>query len=313
MGNKYFSSDQFQNTIAFAFKPQHMGQIVTIIDNNQEQFFSYYDLSDVKGSLNAQIIELYSFSTIEVSIPEATPPILDKADGDYVNVQKTNDWLWKTSRLELELYSKSVFGSWVLFGVVPIKHNAGFRYRRNRLLDMITDSVQGILGRGGSLGMKLVNVGYGNLALPDQVNITGGWIQEPIIVQEHLPSVINTAYFTGTTGSNGGNTNPPNEVINEFTISGVDWLTVCEERPNRTSLSIEVVTAGFSGGRVGARDAAGNWLTNLANNPVNWTSSEGGRIITTFTDWKGKLEACQSGWADPEDSISLKITEKYTI
>lgn len=311
MGNKYFSSDQFQNTIAFAFKPQHMGQIVTIIDNNQEQFFSYYDLSNVKGSLNAQIIELYSFSTIEVSIPEATPPILDKADGEYVNVQKTNDWLWKTSRLELELYSKSVFGSWVLFGVVPIKHNAGFRYRRNRLLDMVTDSVQGILGRGGSLGMKLVNVGYGNLTLPDQVNITGGWIQEPIIVQEHLPTVNNTANYYGSSASPSPSPSPTpstNETINEFEIVVATATTLLQPRATRTGLTITVINAGAWGGAVGA------WENNTwVGSTVDFYSNAEGLVIDQFNTWKGEVKANHIGFGDPGDEITLRIRETYTI
>lgn len=311
MGNKYFSSDQFQNTIAFAFKPQHMGQIVTIIDNNQEQFFSYYDLSDVKGSLNAQIIELYSFSIIEVSIPEATPPILDKADGDYVNVQKTNDWLWKTSRLELELYSKSVFGSWVLFGVVPIKHNAGFRYRRNRLLDMITDSVQGILGRGGSLGMKLVNVGFGNLNLPDQVNITGGWIQEPIIVQEHLPTVNNTANYYGSSASPSPSPSPTpttNETINEFEIVVANSTVLVQPRATRTGLTITVIDAGAWGGAVGA------WENNTwVGSTVDFAANAEGLVISQFNTWKGEMRANHSGFGDPGDEITLRIKETYTI
>lgn len=312
MGNKYFSSEQHQNDIAVEITPTQMGQIVVLADNNQSTFFSIYGLTGAKGWINAQLVELYCFSEINISIPEVRPPELRREDGEYANIQKTNDYLWTTSRLELELYKRTRNRKWALIGIVPIKHNGGFRYRRNRLMDLFTDNVQSEFGRGGAIGIKLINVGYGNLQSPDKLVIYGSWIQEPVIVQEQLPAVVNTAYFTGTSGSNGGTTPPQNnEVTNEFTVSGIDWIVVVLERSTRISLSIEVITAGFSGGRVGARDAAGNWLTNLANNPVNWSSSEGGRIITTFTDWKGKLEACQNGWGDPGDSITLKITEKY--
>lgn len=313
MGNKYFSSQQFQNGIAFAFKPQHMGQVVTIIDNNQEQFFSYYDLSNAKGSLNAQLVELYCFSIIETSIPEAAPPVLNREDGEYINIQKTNDWLWKTSRLELELYSKSTFGSWVMFGIIPIKHNAGFRYRRNRVLDMVTDNVQGLLGRGDALGMRLVNAGYGNLTLPDQINIKGGWVQEPIVIQEHLPYVNNTLNVTGSSSSPSPSPTPapaPVETINEFEITLNTSTQILAARDKRTALTITVVNAGNSGGTVFTYSSTG--AVN-ASPFFDFYSSETGKIITGLNDWKGAVGANQTGFGDPGDAVTLKVTETYTL
>lgn len=315
MGNKYFSSQQHQNDIAFEFNASHMGQIVTLLDNNQASFFNQYDLTGCKGWISAQLVELYLYADIAVSIPEVKPPELVRGE-DYLNTIRTNDYLWKTSRLELELYKRSRFGSWVIFGIVPIKHNAGFRYRRSRLIDMFTDNVQSELGRGGAVGIRLVNVGFGNLTPPDKVSIVGSWIQEPVIIQEQLPYVTNTVNSYGSTVSPSPSPSPtptPSaEVTNEFTTGLiVTSTTVLQPRATRTSLTITVVTPGLSGGRVGAWEN-NNWASGISPNPVNWLSSENGKIITTFNTWKGEVKCNQNGFGDPGEEIQLKVTEKYT-
>lgn len=312
MGNKFFSAAQKQNNISFKFAPNQMGQVITLVDANKHRLFTAYGLRDAIGWTNVQIIELYCTSDITSSIPEATPPVLDRADGEYANLQKTQDYLWKTSRLELELYSRIKGGIWNYFGTVPLKHNSGFRYRRHRLIDLLTDNVQAEFGEGGALGVKLANVGYGNLAAGDRISIIGSWIQEVVIIQEQLPYVTNTAYFTGTSSSGNGTTPPPtNETINEFNIQIPSQTVVLQPRATRTSLTITVTTPGFSGGFVGAWEN-NTWKSGFTSNPVNWDSSETGKIITDFTTWKGEVRANQAGFGDPEDTATLKITEKYT-
>lgn len=311
MGNKYFSSEQHQNDIAVEIAPTQMGQIVILADNNQSTFFSIYGLTGAKGWINAQLVELYCFSEINISIPEVRPPELKREDGEYANIQKTNDYLWKTSRLELELYKRGRNRKWILIGIVPIKHNGGFRYRRNRLMDLFTDNVQAEFGRGGAIGVKLVNVGYGNLQSPDKLTIQGSWIQEPVVVQEQLPAVVNTAYFTGTSGTDENTTPPSNEVTNEFNIQIPGSTLILQSRATRISLVITVVTPGASGGAVGAW-ANNNFASGFPTNPVSWTPSEAGKIITAFDAWKGEIRANHYGFGDPGDTATLKITEKYT-
>lgn len=316
MGNKYFSAEQFQNDIALEIEPSQMNQIITIADNNQAAFFSEYDLTGCKGHINAQLVELQLFTVINVSIPEVPPPMLSREDGEYANVLRTNDYLWKTSRLELELYTRSRTGKWVMRGIVPIKHNAGFRFRRSRLIDLFTDNVQSEFGRGGAIGCRLVNVGFGNLMRPDLVNIAGSWIQEPIIVQEHHPLVNNTAnYYSSTIASPSPSPSPTpsNEVVNQFELNFVSQTILLEPRATRTSLSITVLTPGFSGGFVNPTDSTtGNLITTLNPNRITWTSQETGKVINDFTTWKGQVRGNQGGFGDPEDRVYLRITEKYT-
>lgn len=307
MGNKYFSSEQHQNDIAVEITPTQMGQIVILADNNQSNFFSTYGLTGAKGWINAQLVELYSFSTINISIPEVRPPELKREDGEYANIQKTNDYLWTTSRLELELYKRTRNRKWVLIGIVPIKHNGGFRYRRNRLIDLFTDNVQSEFGRGGAIGVKLVNVGYGNLQSPDKLTIYGSWIQEPVIVQEQLPAVVNTAYFTGTSGTDGGTTDPPsNEVTNEFNVNIPGETVLLSPRATRTSVIITVLTPGNYGGSI----------YKIENNSpvgfVDYASTDTNRIVEDFSSYKGEIRANNAGFGFEGDASTLKITEKYT-
>lgn len=313
MGNKYFSAEQFQNDIAIEISPVQMNQIIVLADNNQTAFFSRYDLLGCKGHINAQLVELQLFTDIKISIPEAAPPMLDKADGEYINTIKVNDYLWKTSRMELELYTRSRTGKWVLRGIVPIKSNSGFRYRRSRLIDLFTDNVQSEFGKGGAIGAKLVNVGFGDLKSPDLVNIAGSWIQEPIIVQEQLPYVVNTVNVAGSSSSPSPSPSPsptPVETINEFQLTLNGQTVILEAREKRTSLTITVVNAGASGGTVFTYDSLGN-----VNNSsfIDFYSNESGRVITDLNTWKGKVGANQSGFGDPGDEITLKLTEKYTL
>lgn len=314
MGNKYFSSQQHQNDIAFSFSPVQMNQMVVLLDNNQATFFNRYGLTGCKGWISAQLIELYLYADITVSIPEVKPPELIRND-DYNNTVKTNDYLWKTSRMELELYKRSRFGSWIIFGVVPIKHNAGFRYRRSRLIDMFTDNVQSELGRGGAVGVRLMNVGFGSLTPPDKVSIVGSWIQEPVIIQEQLPYVTNTVNSYGATSSTSPSPSPSptptTEVVNEFNIDVPGLTTVLQARAKRTSLTITVLTPGASGGAIGAWEN-NNFSTAVSPNPIAWTPSETNKIITGLTSWKGEVRANHYGFGDPGDKATLKITEKYT-
>ena len=314
MGNKYFSSEPHQNGIAIELSPSQMGEIVVIADNNQAAFFNQYGLTECKGWINAQVVELQLFTEIVVSIPEVVPPILVKGD-EYSNTIRTNDYLWKTSRMELELYDRSQFGKWVKFGIVPIKHNSGFRYRRSRLLDMLTDNIQSEFSRGGALGVRLVNVGFGNLTPPDLVNIRGSWIQEPVIIQEQLPYVINTINSYGSTASPSPTPSltptPTTEVVNEFNIDVPGQTVILQPRTNRTSLTITVITPGASGGRIGAWENS-NFSTAISPNPIAWTSSETGKIITELSSWKGEVRANHLGFGDPGDKATLKVTEKYT-
>lgn len=313
MPDKYFSSAQKQNNIAFSFSTAQAAsqQIVTLVDCNKFRLFNRYNLRNAVGWINAQIVELYCTSSI-ISIPEVAPPILNREDGEYANLQKTQDYLWKTSRIDLELFSRVQNRPWVYIGSVPLKHNSGFRYRRHRLIDLLTDNVQCEFGEGGALGARLVNVGWGNISASDRVSIIGSYIEEAVLVQDQLPSVINTANFSGTSGG----TAPapaPTEVTNEFTTPGIRQSTkILDPREKRTSLVITVQTAGASGGVVGAW-VNNNWSSTISPNPISWTSSQAGLVINGLTNWKGEVRANQAGFGDIVDSISLRVVEKYTL
>lgn len=317
MPNKFFSAAQKQNNISFKFASNQMGQIVTLVDANKAKLFNKYSLKNATGWTNVQIVELYCTSDITLSIPEVEPPALNRADGEHANLLKTQDYLWKTSRLELELYSRTQGGAWNYFGTVPLKHNSGFRYRRHRLMDLLTDNVQAEFGEGGALGVKLINAGYGNLNAGDRISIIGSWIQEVVLVQDQIPYVVNTAYFTGTSSSASPSPSPSptpttNEVTNEFTTALISsQTTILQPRATRTGLTITVITPGLSGGRVGAWENNA-WASGFAVNPINWTSSETNKIITNFNTWKGEVRCNQNGFGDPGEEIKLKITEKYT-
>lgn len=314
--NKFFSAAQKQNNISFRFSPNQMGQIVTLIDASKHRLFSRYGLTKNIGWTNVQIVELYCTSDITTSLYEIKPPILNREDGEYANIQKTQDYLWTTERIELELYSRIQGGSWNFFGSVPLKHNSGFRYRRHRLIDLLTDNVQAEFGEGGALGARLVNVGYGNLSASDRVSIIGSWIQEVVLVQEQITSVSNIANFYGSSASASPSPSPTptvNEVTNEFTTPLIKTATtILAARSSRTALTITVVTPGASGGFVGAW-VNNAWASEFTSNPVTWTASETNKVITAFNSWKGDIRCNQGGFGDNADAFALKITEKYTL
>lgn len=177
--------------------PTQMGKNVILIDNHAHKIRGKFGLWDVPGWINALVHDLWVTAKVN-SLPEVTLPLLGEFDTQQEQLQKTLLYEWGSARLELELLLGDGSGRWASFGEAAIKNTNGFRYRKHRGLDMMTDNPGFQLEEGYQVAAKLINVGFGDLKVTDKIDIIGTWSQEFVAVQAQPPYVVNNNYGSST-------------------------------------------------------------------------------------------------------------------
>lgn len=184
--------------ILFNMLPVHMGKTITLVENSPARIRGKFSLWNVPGWVNGFIDDLWVTAKIR-GLPEVKLPIIEDGETSTERLQKTLLYEWGTARLELEFLLGDEQGRWASFGETAIKNSNGYRYRKHRAIDIITDNPGYRLQENWKIGARLVNVGFGDLTNKDVIDFTGSWNQEFIAIQAQPAYVINNVY--GGTGS----------------------------------------------------------------------------------------------------------------
>lgn len=195
-----FQTVQKRHQISYLYRPTTQDRIITIVDNNPVALKAKYGLSAIKGWVNGFLEELYCYARI-TSLPDIRPPNYKQEDTDSDRLAKTLEYQWETARFELLVYSRPNSASeWVEFGTTALKHAGGHRYRRHRLIDLITDNIGAGIGEYGQIGVQIQPVGWGYPQTQDRITITGHWVQEFVAVQSQPPYAVvnNNVSSTGS-------------------------------------------------------------------------------------------------------------------
>lgn len=190
-----------------------MGKIVTLCDNNAHKIRGKFGLWNVPGWINGLLHDLWVTAQIN-SLPEVKLPIIEEGESSSDRLAKTLLYEWGTARLELRFLLGDPLGNWASFGETAVKNSSGYRYRKHRALDLITDNPGYQLEEDWKLGCQLINVGFGDLKDTDKLDFTGAWTQEFIAVQSQPPYVINNVY-----GNSGTPTTPVEPPVLTITVS----------------------------------------------------------------------------------------------
>lgn len=131
------------------------------------------------------IKNLKLFSQIS-SLTGARLPNLKLQDDVLGLPYKTLDIEYNSPRKQLNLFIGSP-GNWYQIGSINLLNPSGYSYRMYDLLGFITSKEIAELEIGKSIGVQIVNVGYGLLQNNDIVTIHGSYTQEYV-----LPNIENT-------------------------------------------------------------------------------------------------------------------------
>ena len=178
--------------------PTQMGKTVVIVDNTANKIRGKFGLWSVKGWINGLVHDCWVTAKIR-SLPEVKLPLFEEFDTATDRLQKTLLYEWGTARLELEILLGDSLGNWGSFGESAIKNSNGYRYRKHRTLDLMTDNPGFQLEEGFKVGVRLINVGFGDLTAADKIDVMGAWTQEFVAVQQQPPYVVNNVYGSATT------------------------------------------------------------------------------------------------------------------
>lgn len=211
-----FQPVKYHRQILTNILPSQMGKKIIIADNISHKIRGRFGLWDVPGWVNALIHDCWVTAKIR-SLPEVKLPIFGEFDPTEERLRKTLLYEWGTARLELELLLGDPLGNWGSFGETAIKNSNGYRYRKHRALDLMTDAPGFQLEEGYKIGVQLINVGFGDLTSQDKIDILGAWTQEFVAVQAQPPYVINNVY--GSSQSPSPSPTPTPVVIPTLTLS----------------------------------------------------------------------------------------------
>ncbi len=178
-------------TIKLKLSPTTTG-IIPLFDNSLNQF-------NDSISKAAFVKTLKAFSKI-TSLTPVRLPNFRLEDSESEKLYKTLDVEFNSPRKQLDLFIGNV-GSWEQVGSVSLLNPSGYPYRMFNLLDFYSDGIAAELGDGMTLGVQVVDVGFGLLQDTDFVTIHGN------INQEYLLS-------GDSSNNNGGNNGSGNIDIN---------------------------------------------------------------------------------------------------
>lgn len=192
-----FQPVTMHRTIVTNLNKTQMGRVITLCENSAHKIRGKFGLWNVPGWTNALIHELYLTAHI-TSLPEVPLPVIEEFATPTDQLNKTLQYEWSTARIELEVLLGDSHGNWASLGETALKNSSGYRYRKHRLLDLITDNPGFQLEENFKLGVMLKNMGFGDIKDSDRLSITGSWTQEFIAVQQQPPYVVNNNYGSST-------------------------------------------------------------------------------------------------------------------
>lgn len=195
-----FQPVKMHRQILTSLVPNQMGKTVTLVENTSHRIRGKFGLWSVPGWVNALVHDCWVTAKIR-SLPEIKLPIFGEFESNEDRLSKTILYEWGTARLELELLLGDSLGNWASFGETAIKNSNGYRYRKHRALDLMTDAHGFQLEENYKIAVRLVNVGFGDLTNQDKIDIVGAWTQEFIAVQQQPPYVVNNVYGSSNSPS----------------------------------------------------------------------------------------------------------------
>lgn len=130
------------------------------------------------ASRNIFVKNLKVFTQVK-SLASASIPNIGLEDSEIQKLYKVLDIEWKSPRYHLNAYISNDAGeTWYLAGALSLLNPTGYPYRIYNLMDLFTDNLAIELGENGSIGVKIVDVGYGSITANDTITIHGSYIEE---------------------------------------------------------------------------------------------------------------------------------------
>ncbi|MBD2130699.1 hypothetical protein NDI39_10000 [Microcoleus sp. ZQ-A2] len=245
-------------------------------------------MADIKGWINGFVHDCWVTAKIR-SLPEVKLPLFGNEDTPTDQLNKTLLYEWGTDRLELEILLGDGLGNWGSFGETAIKNSNGYRYRKHRALDLMTDQSGFQLEENFKIGARLINVGFGDLTRADKVDILGSWTQEFVTIQPQPVYVTNNVY--GGTGT--APTTPVSNAVLSLTLSSGTSALIGSGTPINIALTKATASKSFTATwrREGtlttlsgtlSTDANGN--ASLTYDSSNFSVLGGGKYSLEITD-----------------------------
>lgn len=177
-------------TIAIPLTASNSSNILTIYQNPGISTNASLSISNVEVlSVNSFLKNLKVFAAVR-SLPTAQFPEFKITDSETDKLMKTLDIEWGSPRKQLNLYI-SAGNEWFQVGSVSLLNPYGYPFRVYNLLDLFTDSLALELGDNARIGVSVQDVGHGLLTPEDQVVIHGSYIEEIIVRDKSLTTIIN--------------------------------------------------------------------------------------------------------------------------
>lgn len=213
-----FQPVKMHRNILLRMKKVQMGKLVILCENSAHTIRGKFNLWNVSGWVNGLLTDLWVTAQIG-SLPEVKLPIIVEGESQSDRLNKTIFYEWGTARLELDFLLGDPLGNWASFGETAIKNSNGYRYRKHRALDLITDSPGYTLEEGWKIACQLNNVGFGDLTDKDKLDLTGAWVQEFVAIQQQPPYVVNNLYGSGSSPSPSPSPSTTPTAIPTFTLA----------------------------------------------------------------------------------------------
>ncbi|BDA70222.1 hypothetical protein CAL7716_043880 [Calothrix sp. PCC 7716] len=150
-------------------------EIISLFDNSLNAF------NDTIAK-SAFVKNLKAFSKIS-SLPAVRLPNFRLEDSESEKLYKALDIEFGSPRKQLDIFIGST-GDWSQIGSISLLNPSGYPYRMYNLLDFATDGLAAELEDGKSIGVQIVDVGYGVLQGTDTITIHGSVTQEYVMPEK---------------------------------------------------------------------------------------------------------------------------------
>ncbi|RUT07274.1 hypothetical protein DSM106972_025350 [Dulcicalothrix desertica PCC 7102] len=150
-------------------------EVISLFDNSLNAF------SDVIAK-SAFVKNLKAFSKIS-SLPAVRLPNFRLEDSESEKLYKALDIEFGSPRKQLDIFIGSA-NDWSQIGSISLLNPSGYPYRMYNLLDFATDGLAAELEDGKSIGVQIIDVGYGGLQGNDTITIHGSVTQEYVIPEK---------------------------------------------------------------------------------------------------------------------------------
>ena len=170
--------------------PAQSSEIITLIYNDPAYALTRFGITEGYQS-NGFITELYVYCEID-SLAETPLPEYQLEDTEAERIIKTlnNTWGSTVPKFYLQFWRWSLkLNQWLPRGKVSLLNNQGYPYTLSRPLDLLTDNIARDMGEKFTLGVNVVDAGFGLLKSIDSVVIDGCWKQDVRIIKPDTPVI----------------------------------------------------------------------------------------------------------------------------